>query len=326
MAKIQTPHTTHQTPNTKQHMLQSEYNKLYEMCTDFAQKQLVTSRSKYRQRNQTNQVRITQQIADGKMGELFAARHLRKQGYVCSDPDFEIYTARNKSFDADLVVELADPFESRAVHVKTQNNESARRWGSSWVFQAGGAGYGNTDPLLDRTTNDWVVFVKLDAQAHSAVVIGPLEMAQVKQHLKDPVLERLKGIKKCIYESDLNEIQVQHAPTPTPTPTPAPEPTNTIEQLRALLELWMDSDFEHECHANASLTACGLRHGWLVDTEAVYYKPKVMLRTMMGSLPIVCENISVVQPTDWRGSESESESESESAGTNTNARKKKRKH
>jgi len=300
-------------------MLPTEYNELYETCTDFAQKQLVTSRSKYRQRNQSNQARITQQIADGKMGEIFAARHLRTQGYTCTEPDFEIYTARNKSFDADLVID-----SQQAVHVKTQNAESARRWGSSWVFQAGGVGYGNTDPLLDSTTKDWVVFVKLDAQTHSAMVIGPLEMAQVKQHLKDPVLDRLKGIKKCIYESDLGGIPVaEHGtlvPTRVPTRALLTPPTNVIERLRALLELWMDSDFEHACHADASLTACGLRHGWLVDTDAVYYKPKVMLRTMMGTLPIVCENMAVVQPTDWRGSDTESEGDGRG-----NDKKKKRK-
>ena len=305
----------------------ADYNELYETCTDFAQKQLVTSRSKYRQRNQSNQTRITQQIADGKMGEIFAARHLRTQGYTCTEPDFEIYTARNKSFDADLVVD-----SQQAVHVKTQNAESARRWGSSWVFQAGGVGYGNTDPLLDSTTTDWVVFVKLDTQAHSAVVIGPLEMAQVKQHLKDPVLDRLKGIKKCIYESDLGGIPVVERGTVALAPlapTIAP-PTNVIERLRALLELWMDSDFEHECHANASLLACGLRHGWLVDTDAVYYKPKVMLRTMMGTLPIVCENMAVVQPTDWRGSDTESEGDGrgkrKGKGRGKDKKKRKSKH
>lgn len=43
-------------------------------------------------------------------------------------PDMEIYKAKDKSFDADLVV------DGVPIHVKSMTVQSAERWGLSWVF------------------------------------------------------------------------------------------------------------------------------------------------------------------------------------------------
>jgi hypothetical protein len=246
------------------------WNTMYAKCTEFAGQQVGTSRSKYSQRGQSNSQRITKQIADGKMGEMICRQYLLSNGYPCNEPDFEIYTARHKSFDADL--QSCSP-----VHVKTQCSDSASRYGASWVFQAGGAGFGNKDPLLDSTSSDWAMFVTLGKL--SAQVIGPLDMCEVRKHLKDPVLERLKGIKKCVYLKDIADLAAVPVPVPLPIAT-----GNIIEQLDFYLTAWIDSDYDMVCRIDPQV---GLTNEWVFESDGeVFYSPRKMIAMALGKLPL----------------------------------------
>ena len=246
------------------------WSAMYAKCTTFARAQVDTSRSKYRQRGQSNSQRIVKQIADGKMGEMICRQYLLSLGYPCNEPDFEIYTARHKSFDADL--QSCSP-----VHVKTQCSDSASRYGESWVFQAGGVGFGNKDPLLDSSSSDWAMFVTLGKL--SAKVIGPLDMRDVRAHLKDPVLQHLKGIKKCVYLKDVIDLVTVPATPALPIAT-----GNIIEQLNFYLTAWIDSEYDMVCRIDPGI---GLTNGWVFESEgAIFYSPRKMIAMALGKLPL----------------------------------------
>jgi len=178
----------------------AEWDRLYQKCQAFAKREYQTTKDQRRRRNQTNEARIRIQVADGKMGELLAQRHLQACGYACTDPDFEIYPAHKKSFDADFHV------NGYPVHCKSQNAESAARYGLSWMFQKGGRGRGHYDPAL-QTPSDKAVFVLVNHLKRTGTVYGPFSMGSLIPKFRDPQLARLKGIKTCIYAEDLADVE-----------------------------------------------------------------------------------------------------------------------
>lgn len=273
-------------------------------CRSFAQAQYKTSRSQYRRRNQSNPDRIISQIVDGKMGELMVERHLIETGFSSSSPDFEIYTARNKSFDADLFCGKVN------VHVKTQSAESAQRYGASWVFQAGGVGFGNTDPCLDNSSSDWCVFVTLDAKTHSANLVGPLDIRSIRPHFKDPKLQHLIGIKKCIYLADIQHLETVLAPSTTIV-----QPTCAMDCLDNCIEDWLK-----HCSTPRVATALftpaqrkmALDHGWI--TRDSRYDIHKMLDSLRGRTPLsgfTLPSTACVDVTDSENEEEEDDGDEE---------------
>lgn len=252
----------------------------YKKCADFAQQQIATSRAHYKRRNQSNSSRIVKQITDGKMGEILTAKYLRTIGFVCNEPDFEIYSSKQKSFEADLF--CGQGKIKQHVHVKTQNSQSAARYGASWVFQAGGAGYGHSDPCLDTSNDDWCVFVTLDSNDESASIVGPLRMTDVHQHFKDPKLSHLVGIKKCVYLEDIAAIK-------SVLPPPVHNPHHSIMELLERLMRLM-------CHGTTPLKDFPLtpdemdmatKNNWIsiVENSIVFDKDR-MIDIAFGKLPL----------------------------------------
>lgn len=184
-----------------QHLDREEWNELYRKCQAFAKLEYQTTKDQRRRRNQTNEARIRIQVADGKMGELLAQRYLRACGHNCTDPDFQIYDAAHKSFDADFHV------NGFPVHCKSQNADSAKRYGLSWMFQKGGQGWGHYDPALETPT-DKAVFVQVDHKKRVGTIYGPFTMGDLIPKFRDPKLARLRGIKTCIYAEDLEDVPV----------------------------------------------------------------------------------------------------------------------
>lgn len=180
-------------------MDKQEWDAMYQKCQKFAKLEYETTKEHRRRRNQSNAARIRIQVADGKMGELLACHFLRGLGLEVTEPDFEIYEKAKKSFDADFYV------NGHPMHCKSQNAESAARYGLSWMFQKGGMGYGHTDPCL-KTPTDKAVFVKVDHRKRTGEVFGPFSMGDLIPKFRDPKLARLKGIKTCIYAEDLADV------------------------------------------------------------------------------------------------------------------------
>ena len=252
-----------------------DWNQEIEKCNQFARKQVETSMSQYRRRNQTNPERIVAQIIDGKLGELYACKEMRKKGFVCTDPDFEIYASRNKSFDADLYC------NGRPVHVKSQNIDSAKRYGASWVFQAGGVGFGNRDPCLDNSQDDMCVFVTVDHKNQSAAVLGPFNINDVRPHMKDPRLAYLKGIKKCIYLKDIEHL------TPMTAPIVPVNHGDTMSCLGRCFKVLVDAGFFVECELEGDDLSTALNNDWVYkEGELHLFNIQNMIDTALGKIEL----------------------------------------
>jgi hypothetical protein len=157
-----------------------------ERCYEFAQAQYKTSSGMYAQRGQTDKVAIIRQIAQGKIAELMVYKYLKQQ-FSVREPDFQIYTGRRKSYEADLT----DGF--LRFHIKAQDYESARRYGVSWVFTP-------KDPLLtEPAAEDILVLVLLKNDTVKIMGFLSALTAQEKGLYADPKLKRLKGLKAVLY-------------------------------------------------------------------------------------------------------------------------------
>lgn len=169
-----------------------------EKCHEFAVGQLGTSRDHYRRRKQGNESKIVEDITTGKLGELAAHRLLRRHGIHAKAPDFEIYDSRGKSFDADL------SWKGVEFHCKAQTEESARRYGTSWILQWGGRGHGHTDKLFKhQSDNDYLI--PCTVHESSVRIYGIIKVKQLfdQDMIKEPKLDWFKDTKRAIYGDDI---------------------------------------------------------------------------------------------------------------------------
>lgn len=254
-------------------LTKEDWDQKYLKCEKFANQQLDTSQDQYRRRNQSNPTRIVKQIADGKMGELLACAHMTRLGFECTDPDFAIYTARFKSFDADLIS------GDTHVHVKSQNRTSADKYGTSWVFQAGGRGVGHVDPCV-KEGESWCIFVVVDHETHSAEIHGPLDMVKVRPHFKDPKLQHLVGIKKCIYLQDIDIARV------VPPATVLKHGT-VMDCLERCLKAWVAGNFCMECELEGDDLSTARDNDWVYEMDDLsLYDVQKMIDTALGKIEL----------------------------------------
>jgi hypothetical protein len=164
-------------------------------CQKFAERQLETSKGAYCQRAQANQDVILRQITEGKLGEIAVARFLRSLNYKVNAPDFAIYKGRKKSYDADLT-------DGRFFwHVKTQSQESAKRYGTSFLFTDSES---SSDPLITNPANeDVMIFVLIDGNEADVLGMVRAKVALERQLYREPRLDRLKPFKSVLYLDDL---------------------------------------------------------------------------------------------------------------------------
>jgi hypothetical protein len=165
---------------------------IFEKAKDFAK--TVTATTNYIDSNQTRRDKIVDDHYISKLGEE-AAKKVLSQYALVQGPDYEIYIAKNKSWDDDLFI------DGEGIAVKTQKRSSAQKYGLSWTFQAGVT---RRDKVLDRP-DAWVVFVVYDDIEKHVFYTYPL--MQIKQlTFKDPKLEHLKGHKVVVYADTLPKI------------------------------------------------------------------------------------------------------------------------
>lgn len=142
----------------------------------------------------SNQIVIQKIQSDhfvSKLGEEAAAIVLSKYAVV-QGPDYTIYTAKEKSWRADLLV------NNTSVAVKTQTRSAASRYGLSWTFQCGPK---RCDPILD-TPEAWIVFVEYNNLVkHNCTVYPPFQIRDLI--FKDPKRPHLNGLKKVVYANTL---------------------------------------------------------------------------------------------------------------------------
>lgn len=178
-----------------------EWHTLWKACNDFAQKEIVTTERMRNKRGQFNREKMVYDTTVGKMGEWAVTWLFWKNNIDCSEPDMEIYEKHRKSFDADLT------YDGVELHVKSQCEEAARRYGTSFVFQKGGQGRGHTDPII-RSGDGQAIFVVVRETTRSADVYGPITTDVLRKNLRDPKLDYLKKTKTCVYLEDFTIKEV----------------------------------------------------------------------------------------------------------------------
>lgn len=172
-----------------------------EKCYNFALECYKTNKDEYAKRNQNCEQVIIDQIAQGKYAELLVQDVLKENQYQIIKPvDFNIYKAKDKSFDCDIkAFKLQHMFQSNDFnfHVKSISYDSANKYGASWLFQ-------KWDPLLKSPKNtDKVVFVLLDESGLDYIQMICIDAKAIIKHLKEPKLEYLRINKCAVYMEDI---------------------------------------------------------------------------------------------------------------------------
>lgn len=175
-----------------------EWTFYHSLCQEYARNELESTFAQKNRRNQFNKNAMVHQTTTGKLAEWGVALHCMDKAKNITDPDMKIYKAAGKSFDADLQLDGED------LHVKSQSVDSAQRFGTSWMFQYGGHGFGHTDPLLKKQ-NGSVAFCVVDFEQKSVTIHGICNFDTLRKRLREPVKESLKKTKRCIYLEDLTE-------------------------------------------------------------------------------------------------------------------------
>lgn len=166
---------------------------IYRLCENFADRVVYTNKDEYAKRKQSNLQKIKQDIFVGKLAEWgIYFIYLQRGRKNVSVPDMNIYSKENKSFDPDLRWGLFN------LHIKSQNFESADRYGDSWIFQA-------KDPLFDFSNEYDIVVgcrVGIDDFELGAFVEILLEKPFRSLTFGETKLAKFGGNKKAVYLKD----------------------------------------------------------------------------------------------------------------------------
>lgn len=201
--------------------MQIEISRYYmQRIEEFAEACLESNVSQYAKRKQLNKGKIYNDIVTGKMGEFGVYLYLKSLGLSkVTKPDLVVYGAKQKSYAPDLVAYKKDKKASIVdretiyshrqfnIHCKTQSEDSAKRYGYSWILQYGGRGAGNRDDLFSIPTKDDYMALSY-REGNTIHILGFYNFIDLckKRLIKDPVLDYLKGIKKSIYFRDIETV------------------------------------------------------------------------------------------------------------------------
>ena len=141
---------------------------------------------------QFNKEKIQRDHYVSKLGEEAVASICKKYGCTIEGPDYTIYKGNKKSWDSDLIVDGED------LAVKTQSLKSAKRYGTSWVFQSSQV---RKDPVLEEK-DTFVCFVVCDLTKKECTVYPVKKISELV--FADPKLKYLVGKKKVVYLKDID--------------------------------------------------------------------------------------------------------------------------
>lgn len=136
---------------------------------NFAEARIGGSKDEYMKRGEANVAKMIEDIEYGAMAELAVYRLLKGLKLSCTKPDFKIYEKRKKSYSPDLICNGLN------LHVKSQGTVSAKRYGSSWLFQ-------KFDPLIKNLDpKDILVLCIVDGNTvHVKNLIGFRELVKLE--------------------------------------------------------------------------------------------------------------------------------------------------
>lgn len=158
---------------------------------DFATK--VSATTNYSDSNQSLIKKIKDDHFVSKLGEEACKTILSEFGKI-KGPDYNIYNAKQKSWEEDLFI------NDIGFAVKTQRHTAAIKYSLSWTFQAGEK---RKDSIL-QNPEAWVVFVEYDdSQPYLCNVYQPYQIKDLK--FEEPRLQHLISHKKVVYAKSLIE-------------------------------------------------------------------------------------------------------------------------
>ncbi len=167
----------------------------FDRCEKFALEQLNTSFDMYKLRGESNFTKMKEDIIIGKLGELAVAKWLRKTGRKCNRVDFSIYERKNKSFGPDLVCEKFN------VHIKSQGQQSIKRYGKSWLLQK------NDKITRSPTDEDYLCFTSVDLANLEVDILGFVKVKDIISEgcLDEPRVPRYRATKIALYFENIEE-------------------------------------------------------------------------------------------------------------------------
>jgi hypothetical protein len=159
----------------------------------------------YEGRNQGDERNIGSQQYSGKLAEFVVWDRFSRH-FPITPPDTKIYTARQKSFDADH--HIGEPV-NRLLHVKCCDEARKMSGNISWTFQwADARGYGGRDhEIFDTPGDSLVALVHTNVACGHGQICAILETRELNErnYFADPFKADLKGIKKVVFEADLKQ-------------------------------------------------------------------------------------------------------------------------
>ncbi len=180
-------------------------DEMYIKCKKFAEDSVSSSADKYARRQQFDVEKIKKDIFNGKIGEQGTWNCLSEFYPQLSEPDYQIYSKHQKSWDVDL----KDPSGIK-IAVKSQNIDSALSFGDSWVFQFGD-GKKDCDQEVFKNPNedDYVAFNSLNVPKRfgNIMAIVSINWLHEKNLFKPMQLKKLQTNKLAVYLEDLLEFK-----------------------------------------------------------------------------------------------------------------------
>lgn len=178
-------------------------------CTQFAKDSVSTSADKYARRNQTNVIKIMDDIRNGKLAEESVYQKISEIYPNISKPDFNIYDKKQKSWDPDL----KDSNIPIRVAVKSQEIKSEIAYGRSWVFQYGNGGKFDCDTGIFGKGDDshFVCFVSLNVPKRQGQIQAIVKVQWLHDNnlFKPMKMKNLQGNKVAVYYEDLEKLSDQ---------------------------------------------------------------------------------------------------------------------
>lgn len=158
-------------------------------CKKFAQDVVHTNIDKYRERNQCDVDKIVDDIFVGKLAEYASYKLLLSKGKQVEEPDVKVYSARRKSFSADLTD------GKMQYHVKCMKKSTAERFGLSWSFQM-------EDKLVTQPSDtDAMILCEIDNTDVDVKAI--VKASKVTGLYTKPVLRKLWYVKRVLMWDDV---------------------------------------------------------------------------------------------------------------------------
>jgi hypothetical protein len=150
----------------------------------------------------------------GKYGEFACSLVMNVEGFPKLKPDVEIRTGRQKGWDCDLPFKKINDIYPNC-GVKTCDGKMSdflsrsRPDKYSWTFQYGNSsGPGGRDRLFSNPDSDEIIlfmFVPYLASKEN-MLVASAPWNKLQGIIEDPILDKYKGLKKCIYSEDLKAI------------------------------------------------------------------------------------------------------------------------